>query len=397
MSELELEVSTSEDGASPDLSDQVLQLTKRINTLADGSQDKIEDLALAQEMAHATKPYIDRLIALNRLLNPVDRLVEKRQQIHVLQEELAEDVAEIENVAGGIQSDIAPVIVNDIQGEIAAVKRDRKLFISEVAAEDNPPIKSIVDKSDKTNLLSLSVEERFERIFSERFISLSRIESILSIQFPNNDKKRYLNSLEKLWDQLFDRDEFRPHVEKNRIKSLANAFADYSLIFRSPILKRNHRTSLASLREHFQSFFVNPNAKGLWYTRQAFYHKSIERGHWALVDRQYLNCTFKKPSIRLLMYARANGLPAKCVRQKTAVEDIYDRIVLELSLRERFFDNCHSITRTSYQASADEPAKQVYLFYKDQCIRISGKSGTPHWKPTKARWPGVFPSITLAH
>ncbi|MGY8824936.1 MAG: hypothetical protein ACKVJG_13545 [Candidatus Latescibacterota bacterium] len=178
---------------------------------------------------------------------------------------------------------------------------------------------------------------------------------------------------------------------------MANAFADYSLIFRSPILHGNERTTLASLREHFGAFFVNPHAKGFWYTRQAFYHKPIEHGHWALVDRQYLNCTFKKPNIRLLMYARANGLPAKCVRQKIAVEDIYDRIIIELTLRERFFENCHSIIRTSYQANADEPAKQVYLFYKDQSIRISGKSGIPHWTPNKARWPGVLPSITLAH
>jgi hypothetical protein len=83
------------------------------------------------------------------------------------------------------------------------------------------------------------------------------------------------------------------------------------------------------------------------------------------------------------------------VRQKSAVEDIYDRIVLELALRERFFENCHSITRTSYQTGADEPSKQVYLYYKDESIRISGKSGTPHWKPTKPRWPGVLPSIVL--
>jgi hypothetical protein len=31
---------------------------------------KIEDLALAQEAAQAINPYIDRLIALDRLLNP---------------------------------------------------------------------------------------------------------------------------------------------------------------------------------------------------------------------------------------------------------------------------------------------------------------------------------------
>ncbi len=396
MSELELENLAVEQVSSPDIKDQVLQLTERINALADGGQDKIDDIGLAQETAQAIKPYVDRLVSLNRLLNPIDRVVEKRQQIHDLQEELAEDVAEIEDIAGDITTDIAPIIANDLQGEIAAVKRDRKLFIREVAVDDPPPPEASDAKGEKTGLLNLSTEERFQRIFSDRFISLTRIESILAIKISPSDKKRYLLSLQKMWEQLFDREEFRSHVEKNRVASLANAFADYALIFRSPVIKNKQRTTLASLREQFQSFFINANAKGLWYTRQAFYHKPIERGHWALVDKQYLNCTFKKPSIRLLMYARANGLPAQSVRQKSIVEDIYDRIIIELALRERFFENCHSITRTSYQPSADDPAKQVYLFYKDESIRISGKSGIPHWKPMKPRWPGVLPSITVA-
>jgi hypothetical protein len=395
MSELELESLAIDQISSPEIRDQVLQLTDRINALADEGHGKIDDLTLAQETAQAIKPYVDRLVSLNRLLNPVDRVVEKRQQIHDLQEELAEDVAEIEDIAGGITTDVAPAIVNDLQGEIAAVKRDRKLYISEVDSVDPPAAEPNNAKGEKTNLLNLPVEQRFQRIFSERFISIARSESILAVKISDSDKKRYLKSLEKMWEQLFDRDEFRSHVEKNRVASLANAFADYALVFRSPFVKNKMRTTLSSLRQQFQPFFVNPNAKGLWYTQQAFFLKPIERGHWALVDKQYLNCTFKKPSIRLLMYARANGLPAQCVRQKSAVEDIYDRIVLELALRERFFENCHSITRTSYQTGADEPSKQVYLYYKDESIRISGKSGTPHWKPTKPRWPGVLPSIVL--
>ena len=57
------------------LKDQVLELSNRISALAKGYHGPIEDVALAQEMAQAAKPYIDRLIALNRLLNPIDRLV----------------------------------------------------------------------------------------------------------------------------------------------------------------------------------------------------------------------------------------------------------------------------------------------------------------------------------
>lgn len=93
------------------------------------------------------------------------------------------------------------------------------------------------------------------------------------------------------------------------------------------------------------------------------------------------------------MYARSNGLSAKMVRQKSVTEDIYDRILLELALQERFVDNCHSITGTTYQPNAKATTKQVYTYYNDDALRISGKSGIPHWRPSKPRWPGVLPSI----
>ena len=104
-------------------------------------------MALAQEMAQAAKPYIDRLIALNRLLNPIDRLVDKREQIQQFQgssdrpivkreqvqqfqSEVAEDIAEIEDLASDFGTEIDEGLFNDLQGEIAAVKKDCKLYSS---------------------------------------------------------------------------------------------------------------------------------------------------------------------------------------------------------------------------------------------------------------------------
>ena len=92
------------------------------------------------------------------------------------------------------------------------------------------------------NLLDQPVEKRFERIFAERFISLSRVESILAVQISARDKKRYLRQLQQFWDLLFDRDEFSPHAQNNRVQSLANAFADYALIFRNPQLGQTSKT-----------------------------------------------------------------------------------------------------------------------------------------------------------
>ena len=98
-------------------------------------------------MAQAAKPYIDRLIALNHLLDPIDRLVAKREQIQQFQSssdrpvgkrkqvqqfqsEVAEDIAEIEDLASDFGTEIDEDLFNDLQGEIAAVKKDCKLFVS---------------------------------------------------------------------------------------------------------------------------------------------------------------------------------------------------------------------------------------------------------------------------
>ena len=95
------------------------------------------------------------------------------------------------------------------------------------------------------------------------------------------------------------------------------------------------------------------------------------------------------------MYARANDLSAKQVRQKSATEDIYDRILLELALKERFVDNCHS-NQHDLPPNAKPSARQVYTYYKDNAIRISGNSGLPHWRPSKPWWADVLPSLVIS-
>ena len=55
MSELELESLAIEQISSPEIRDQVLQLTDRINTLADEGHGRIDDLTLAQETAQRTE------------------------------------------------------------------------------------------------------------------------------------------------------------------------------------------------------------------------------------------------------------------------------------------------------------------------------------------------------
>ncbi len=374
--------------------EEILSLAQQINALTNAQVGKIEDVGLAQESAIAIKPLIDRLVSLNYLVDPIGRIVEKSRQIDDLRGHIEGDIETVENLSKGLEA-TAPQLATDIGAGIAQVKRDRKLFVPQTDKAAGDEEKSTTGKAKGKGLLSLPIEERFVRIFSNRFISLKQTESIFSTTFSASEKTRYVKGLDQLWHMLFERSEFRPHLEKNRVAALEEAFADYAVLFRTPKVNGGETTSLSTLRDRFPAFFVQANVKGLWYSKLDFFEQPIGNAQWALVDKQYLNCTFKKPSYRLLMYARANGLPGKSVRQKTLVEDLYDRIATEIALSERFFDNCNSITQTVYQETSKSALKQVYLYYKDQTIRISGKSGTPHWKPTRPRWPGLLPSIVV--
>ena len=68
-----------------DLKYQVLDFSQKIINLTQNYDDRVEDLELAQEMAQAIKPFVDRIIAINQLLNPLDRIIAKREQIEKLQ------------------------------------------------------------------------------------------------------------------------------------------------------------------------------------------------------------------------------------------------------------------------------------------------------------------------
>ena len=378
------------------LKEEVISLAQHIFDLID-HQESVEDIALAQEMGQAIKPYVDRLVSLKRLLNPLERIIEKRTQLEKLQAGLDADVAEVENLSEGISADIDTALFNDLQGEISAVKKDCRIFVNTIDEKDERDSRKPSGKS--TSLLDQPIALRLEQIFGTRFVGLDRLADILHLHVDEETAASYTNLLEKVWKAIFQADELRPHVKGNRIKTLQHTFRNYALIFRTPEFpaQPGARTAvpctIASLRDRFGEFFLGASERSLWYSRLDFFRQPMAEGHWAMVDRQFLNCTFRKPGIRLHTYARANGLPAEMVRQKSAVEEIYDRVILEMALKERFFPNYNAITRTTYPPPGESTPKQVYIYYKDNYIRISGKRGIPHWLPTKPRWPGVSPAI----
>jgi len=396
--------STSETGASSPsgVRSTILELAHRIVELVDGKHNPVPDIKLSQHIAHSTKPYIDRLCSLRQLLNPVDRIIDRREQIQGLQHELAQDLAEVEDLSGSI-SDVDPGLINQLQGEIAAVKKDRKLYVSEEEddEEEDGADEPISTGGTSTKLIDLPIAERMRLILGSRFVDTDCLGQTLGHALDDEQLVEASEKLENVWKQLFERPQFRPHVRANRVRALRKAFKDYALLYRCALLpgpdgSEAEACTIEALKHRFSSSFMTSSEKTLWYARLPLFRDPITKPHWCLVDRQYLNCTFKKPGMRLMMYARANELPPGFLKQKSALEDVYDRLILKQALEhDEFFDSCNSITRTTYHNDGDRSKKQVYVYIKDGIIRISGKQGVPHWRPGKARWPGVLVSVVF--
>ena len=310
-------------------------------------------------------------------------------------------MAEVEELSDSI-SDVDPGLINQLQGEIAAVKKDRKLYVSEEEEEEEDSGEdSIAADGSPAKLLDLAVAERMRLIFGSRFVATEGLGQALGHSLDGEQSAVAAEKLERVWKLLFERPQLRPHVRSNRVRALRKAFKDYALLYRCDLLPGADGgapvpCTLEALKQRFSSSFMTSAEKTLWYSRLPLYRDPIAKPHWCLVDRQYLNCTFKKPGMRLMMYARANELPPGFLKQKSALEDVYDRVILKHALEhDDFFDSCNSITRTTYHNDGDRSKKQVYVYVKDGIIRISGKQGIPHWRPGKARWPGVLVSVVF--
>ena len=384
----------NEEADSTVVKEKVLQLARQITDLLEAPDQPLEDHLEAETLAYQIKPHIDRLCTLKRVLNPVERIVERSDKIKNLQSELERDMEELSSVQEELDPDDR--LVGEVESQLAALKDDSKIVVREVAPDDRVERSEKQKKRTRPALLDVPVVERMEQIFGDRFVPLEQIEKMLSVSFTAAERDSTLAQLHTVWKMLFESASLLPYVRRNYVKTLQRTFSDFALIFRSPIIGQENgvECSIKSLRHHFPSFFPHAG-KTPWYARYEFYERTVGRGHWALVDRQHLNCTFRKPLTRLQMFAEANNLSTRLVRQKSVVEDVYDRIVLELALRREYFSICNSLTRSAYVPAKGEGRKNVYVYTKDGQIRVSGKKGMPHWRLSKARWPGVLPTVVF--
>lgn len=375
-------------------------LAQRITRLADGDDDvELEDPAISHQLAVSVKPFVDRLTALQHLLNPVGRIIEKRERIQELRAGIAEDIACAQGVSQDATDAVDPDLLNELQSELAAARRDRRLFAEDAAAPREDDDGERERPRGLSSLLDRPVEDRLRAVLGVRFIGLDRLAAVLGGPLSDAEASQAARGLEQTWDGLMGIERFGAHARADELTPLRRALKEFVLVYRPRHLPTADGTgellALDRLRERFPARFLGAADSGQWYARLPFSREPLGVGHWALLDGQYLNCTFRRPKIRLVMYARANQVPAPAVRQKSALEDVYDRLVVDAALRTPFFHNCNSLTRTTYQQQGEPGKKQVHVYYRDVQIRISGKRGVPHWRPGRPRWPGVLPAIVF--
>jgi hypothetical protein len=254
-----------------------------------------------------------------------------------------------------------------------------------------------VDLSDTSaEVTALPPREQARLIFMDRFITLEKHEEILNCEFSNQDFETYNKLFEEFISFLLHVPPIEKTFEANDIPKLQKLFSSYVLLFRSPITGSaagdHTATNLDALRDRFPAYFYK--RKKIWYEHLDFFHDPIDQPQWVLCDSSMLNCTLRRPQRRLSSYAKTWTFPPDLVRQKTVLEDIYDRIICGEALEEHLFAGDYNhCTATTYSKSKRHPQRLVFTVQREQQISLHGKNGIPHWRASRRLWPGVLPSL----
>lgn len=326
-------------------------LAQAILDLENGLPDPIEDPQLAYELGHHVKPVID--------------LLSNNEGSEV-------------SVSDPLSLDTAILAPEDR-------KVRRRRAIKKRPLVDGP----------MPDLQKLATEDKARWLLMDRFISLDQHEEILSLKFSTEERQAHIQDLDRLITSLLVLPQVTKLLAAAKLFDLQKIFSSHLLLFRNPTIDTNQLPcNLENLRNTYPAYFYKRHKTPNWYEAQDFYTSPIDRPHWALCGFDFLNCTLRRPDRKLANHAGHWSLPTSYVRQKTALEDVYDRILSGEALKEHLFEqNCNSCCSTRYQHQSKRSLRMVYIVQKDQKIAIHGKNGLPHWKASKRSWPGVYPSI----
>ena len=331
-------------------------LAQAILDLENGQLEPVADSALAYDLSRHVKPYVDRLIALKE------------------------------------GSSLLEGIDDDGDEDQLKNKKNRRRRKNKRGAPEGP----------LPELDSLSPEEKARWIFMERFIPLEKHQEILGYPFAEESFSAYQQALNRTMDNLLVLVPAIEAAQNGDIEALQQIFASAVLVFRNPFLADDsgHPTTctIETMRHKFPAYFYKRRKKPNWFERFPFYTAALEEPHWALCDTEPLNCTLRRPERKLAGYARHWGVSDEHARQKTAIEDIYDRIICGEALEENLFSGKYNAcTSTFYHSKGKKgPGKMVYIVQKRRKIIINGSDGTPHWKASKRLWPVAYPALTFS-
>lgn len=248
------------------------------------------------------------------------------------------------------------------------------------------------------DLLQLPSLEQARWMLMERYIPLEKNEEVFGYTFDSDRFAEHQQELDSFIKNLLLTPRMSQAAEKNNIQALQKMLASQILVFRSPCIGDDAGKPIPctfeNLRQQFPSYFYKRRQKPNWFEQYGFYTEPLDKPGWVLCDTDYLNCTLRRPSRKLGSYADEWDVPRVCVRQKTLLEDIYDRVLCGEALEEDIFaTNCNSLARTTYRPK--KSLRLVYTVQKVHKITIHGKAGIPHWRATRRLWPGIYPSIAF--
>ena len=341
-------------------------LVQTILDLENDREGQVTNPDLAYDLGHHVKVHIDRLVGLRSGALP-----------------LGDDEGAFPSDPGAGAIAVAAV------GEKPARRRRKKKKTDKPGAPEGP----------LPDLMDLPPKDQARWIFMERYIPLEKHEEVLGYELESERFAEYQQAFDQLVKDLLQLPRTIEAVERNDIPALQKVFASTVLIFRNPCIGDDEGQpvpcTFEALRHHFPSYFYKRKKKPNWYETRDFYSAPMPEPKWALCDVEYLNCTLRKPERKLAGYSRDWDLPSEYIRQKTVLEDIYDRIVCGEALEEDLFaNNCNCVTATTYHHRKG-PARLVYTVQRIHKITIHGRVGIPHWRAKRRLWPGVFPTVVF--
>jgi hypothetical protein len=358
-------------------------LSQAILDLENGQMPRLEDRDLAFALAQHSKPYVDQLFELkhgnsNGHADDVD-----------LSNSGIGSLADEAELTADPESSVEAELAEDLEGA-PATRSKRKKRARRRSAPTGP----------EPELQAVSPGERARWLFMDRFISLEQHESILGYNFDEDDVAKFQSELDSLVERLLLLPGTIEAAETNDIPALQKLFATSVLIFRNPFIGDADDNpipcNVANIRELFPDYFYKRRKKPNWFEGKDFYSDPIGRPHWVLCETEYINCTLRKPESKLRNFAKDWGVDIEGARQKSVVEDIYDRVICGEALEENIFArNCNCLTANTYGARRNGPGRLVYTVQRGRKITIHGKAGIPHWSAKRRLWPGIHPTLSL--